>query len=394
MVYINKGDHDDPHGFPKDDSEGSQDNIHHDHAHTDIPPKMPEEIEKLEYIYQHFQDHEKVYEFDPQIATESIHDTLYLQLNNDIEYGLFENIIDSYYLNSQIRDDLQCTKTCYTHDSTAGTVYSNPPCTHTYDHISQQLNSLADSAQQHTLYTNKADASLFTTDTATQCAFNIVPSDLDTELSNDAHSHSNNNTGIHFYSKHKYRDTFSNAHIQYHNFDNGDAFIHKAKYTALLQQELQNPYWCLHDPITTQSYQISPDMDTETIPHAMYFDGNASTITKINQVPSQTIQYNDKGMFPAQLMDDTPIQVFIDNGATPSILPLSTYKKHAILQKYPTAKSTIPINTGGGMIESHFWIELPLKLDNQTIQIKVLVCDSEYPYNIFSTLIHMAGLHK
>ena len=57
MVYINKGDHDDPHGLPKDDSEGSQGNVHHDYAHIDMPPKMSEEIEKLEYIYQHFQDH-------------------------------------------------------------------------------------------------------------------------------------------------------------------------------------------------------------------------------------------------------------------------------------------------------------------------------------------------
>ena len=80
-------------------------------------------------------------------------------------------------------------------------------------------------------------------------------------------------------------------------------------------------------------------------------------------------------MFQAQLMDDTPIQVFIDNGATSSILPLSTYKKHPVLQKYPTTKSTTPIHTGGGTIKSHFWIELPSKLDNQTIQIKVLVCD-------------------
>ena len=162
------------------------------------------------------------------------------------------------------------------------------------------------------------DASLSTTDTATKYAFNIIPSDLDNELSNDAHSHSNNNTCIHFYSKHKYRDTFGDAHIQYHDFDNGDAFIHKDKYTALLQ-DLQNPFWCLHDPITTQSYQISPDMDIETMPHAMYFDG------------STMIKYNDKRMFPAQLMDDTPIKVFIDNGATPSILLLSTCKKHPIL---------------------------------------------------------------
>ena len=33
------------------------------------------------------------------------------------------------------------------------------------------------------------------------------------------------------------------AHIQYHDFDNGDAFVCKDKHTALLQQELQNPYW-------------------------------------------------------------------------------------------------------------------------------------------------------
>ena len=135
-------------------------------------------------------------------------------------------------------------------------------------------------------------------------------------------------------------------------------------------------------------------MDIEIMPHTMYFDGNVSTITKINLVPYQTIQYNDKGMFPAQLMDDTPIQVFIDNGATPSNLPLSTCKKHPILQKYPTTKSTTPIHTGGGIIELHFWIEFPLKLDNQTIQIKVLVCDLECPYDILlgrTSLAHLSA---
>ena len=34
------------------------------------------------------------------------------------------------------------------------------------------------------------------------------------------------------------------------------------------------------------------------------------------------------------------------------------------------------------MIESHFWIEIPLKLDNQVIQIKALVCVSECLYDI------------
>ena len=133
MVYINKGDHDDPHGLPKDNLESSQDILYHDYTHVDIPPKMPEEIEKLEYIYQHFLDHKKVYESDQQVTTEPTHDTLYPQMNNNIEYGLYENVIDSYYLDSQIRDDFQCTKSCYTYYTTASTLYPNPPCTHTYD---------------------------------------------------------------------------------------------------------------------------------------------------------------------------------------------------------------------------------------------------------------------
>ena len=76
------------------------------------------------------------------------------------------------------------------------------------------------------------------------------------------------------------------------------------KYTALLQ-ELQNPYWNLHDPITTKSYQISKDMDIETMPHAMYFTGDSDTVTKINHVPYKTIVYNDNDMFTAKLLNDT-----------------------------------------------------------------------------------------
>ena len=71
----------------------------------------------------------------------------------------------------------------------------------------------------------------------------------------------------------------------------------------------------------TKRYQILKDMDIEMMPHAMYFTVNLDTITKINHVPYQTIEYNDNGMFSAKLMNDTPIELFIDNGATHSILP-------------------------------------------------------------------------
>ena len=45
-------------------------------------------------------------------------------------------------------------------------------------------------------------------------------------------------------------------------------------------------------------------------------------------------------------------------------------------------ESHTPIHTEGGMIESHLWIEIPLKLENQIIQIKTLVCDSKCPHDI------------
>ena len=66
-------------------------------------------------------------------------------------------------------------------------------------------------------------------------------------------------------------------------------------------------------------------MDIETMSHAMYFSGDKETITKINQFPYQVIDYDDKGMFQAKLMDNTQVDIFIDNGATPSILPLNVY---------------------------------------------------------------------
>ena len=53
-------------------------------------------------------------------------------------------------------------------------------------------------------------------------------------------------------------------------------------------------------------------------------------------------------------MDNTQVQIFIDNGATPSILPLSIYNKYPRLQKYSKTESHTPIHTGGSMTESHF----------------------------------------
>ena len=186
-----------------------------------------------------------------------------------------------------------------------------------------------------------------------------------------------------------YRNTFGESNIQYHDFDNQDSLTFTDKYTALLQQELQNRYRNLHDPIMIKSYQISKDMDIETMPHTMYFMGDPDTVTKINHIPYQTIVYNDNDMFTAKLMNGTPIKVFIGSGATPSILPLRSYNKFPILHTYPKTESNTPIHTGD-LIKSHFWLEIPLKLDYQTIQIKALLCDSECPYDLILGWTSMA----
>ena len=67
-------------------------------------------------IYQHFQDSKKIHQIDPKSETiMPDDDSLYLFVINDIEYGLFEDIVDSYYLDGQIKDDFQCDHDCYSY---------------------------------------------------------------------------------------------------------------------------------------------------------------------------------------------------------------------------------------------------------------------------------------
>ena len=67
-------------------------------------------------MYQHFQDSEKIYQLDPEtVMTVPDDDSLYPYIKNDIEYGLFEDIVDSYYLDSQIKDHFQRDHNCYLH---------------------------------------------------------------------------------------------------------------------------------------------------------------------------------------------------------------------------------------------------------------------------------------
>ena len=65
---------------------------------------------------------------------------------------MFEDLVESYHLDSQIKDDFQCDQDCYTQ-------YSEPTkdnhlniCTHDYQHIAQNINDLSDNTQQNNIY--------------------------------------------------------------------------------------------------------------------------------------------------------------------------------------------------------------------------------------------------
>ena len=143
MVYIHKGEHDDPHGLPQQqDLEGSTEIEHMLYSHTDSSSSEIDSFKKLEYIYQHFQDNERIYESDPDAVRHETDNTLYPHINNDIKYSLFEDVINSYYLGSQIKDDFNCNQECYTNIPQTQHDKQLTPCTHAYDHITQHINNL------------------------------------------------------------------------------------------------------------------------------------------------------------------------------------------------------------------------------------------------------------
>ena len=77
-----------------------------------------------------------MHQIDTESETITPHeDSLYPDVNNDIEYGLFEDIVDSYYLDSQIKDDFQCDYVCYSQHNDPTIDDHSSTCTHEYHHI-------------------------------------------------------------------------------------------------------------------------------------------------------------------------------------------------------------------------------------------------------------------
>ena len=224
-IYISNGDHDNPHEPPQIESEGCDTSQNTLYSHQINSSKESHDSEKLFYIYQHFQDSEKIHQIEPENDLSTTDDdSLYPYVNNDIEYGLFEDIVDSYYLDSQIKDDFQCNQNCYSQYRDPTNDEHTNACTHDYHHIMQNIQDLTDNTQQNNLHTMEEHTSSFTDDTDTHCDYSISDHTSDTENVNETHiDFVPKYPTIHSQRKHVYRDTFGDAHIRYHDFNNQDS---------------------------------------------------------------------------------------------------------------------------------------------------------------------------
>ena len=131
-----------------------------------------------------------MHQIDPESETTTTDDdSLYPYVNNDIEYRLFEDKADSYYLDSQIKDDFQHDHDCYSQHKDPTIDNHSNTCTHYYHHITQSVQDLSDSTQQNNLHSMEENMSSFADDTATPCDFNIIDQPSVIENANDTNTH-------------------------------------------------------------------------------------------------------------------------------------------------------------------------------------------------------------
>ena len=76
--------------------------------------------------------YKKIYESDPDAVRHETVNTLYPHINNDIEYDLFEDVINSYYLDSQIKYDFNCNQKGYTDIQQTQHEQQLTSCTHVF----------------------------------------------------------------------------------------------------------------------------------------------------------------------------------------------------------------------------------------------------------------------
>ena len=124
---------------------------------------------------------------------------------------MFEDLVESYLLDSQIKDDFQCNQDCYTQNSELTKDDHLNTCTHDYQHIAQNINNLSDNTQQNNLYSSEESALSFTDNTDMHCDYSISTHTPDTENVNDTQI-SCQNTQLYIHNENMHIETLLAMH--------------------------------------------------------------------------------------------------------------------------------------------------------------------------------------
>ena len=125
---------------------------------------------------------------------------------------MFEDLVESYLLDSQIKDDFECDQDCYTEYSKLTKDDHPNICTQDYQHIAQNIDDLSDNTQQNNLYSSEESMSSFTDDTDMHCDYSILNHTPDTENANDTHTNLHQNTPLYIHNKNMHTETLLVMH--------------------------------------------------------------------------------------------------------------------------------------------------------------------------------------
>ena len=325
------------------------------------------------FVYHHFAEHEMV--------NEDIHETdtnnrdPYSALSTNIEYSLYEDPLETYNFLAEIENENGCTAKCYMHTIDPEMKEIPVKCKSDHTDYIYKENFENNPETMNEIWLQENVNPKFYENIEKECKIEKehVHIKENTESSSGrAYQHDD----IHFYRQ--YRTEVPNYdHIYIHDFNN---FIEYNDEDEMLKESLMNnEYSNIENVNDTETYAYKHDnySSADTI-RSMYFTGTESEVVKTNETHYQKLKYQNHNIVSGIIGNKYKVNIIIDNGATYSIMSTKMYKTMPELRtipKIPLAQD-ISINTGNGTIKCHFWIEIPIKIEQIEMQIRMLVCDT------------------
>ena len=88
--------------------------------------------------------------------------------------------------------------------------------------------------------------------------------------------------------------------------------------------------------------------------------------------------YDIMGMKIADFAGELNIPLFLKISWTVSVMQTNSYNQHAMLHKYQKMPSSdcMVMHTDNSNIKAHFWIVIPLLMQQVVLQLQLLICNT------------------